>query len=148
MKMRDISPTSPGTTTIRGRITDPDIAAQPTTATPVAIPVGESSNLPAMDIPSPPVYSREAPSTVRSGLGGVDMPDIDMEGAPTSDPRYDPTASVYHAPPSNLPMQVSAAKVASESLQRTYNVAPGNRSPLAGTVNDGFARLRKMGGGE
>lgn len=153
MKTRDISPTTPGTTTIRGKITDPDIASKPTAATPAAIAVGETSSgvpgaLPAMDIPRPPIYTREAPSTVRGGLGGEDMPGIDMTGAPSSDPRYNPTATEYHAPPSNLPMQVAAAQVANESLERTYNVGPGDRSPLAGTVNDGFARLRRMGGGE
>ena len=150
MKTRDISATSRGTTRIGAEITDPKIAERPTIITPAAIPVGESSpgNLEAMDIPRPPIYTREAPSSVRGGLGGVDMPGIDAEGAPTSDPRYNSTATEYHAPPSNLPMQVSAAQIARDSIDRTYNVGPGNRSELAGTVNDGFARLRRLGGGE
>jgi len=37
-------------------------------------------------------------------------------------------------PPSNLPEQIPAATVAQESIARTYNMGPGNRSPLAGTT--------------
>lgn len=126
MKTKDISPTASSATRIGAEITDPKIAARPTIVSPLAIAVGESApnNISEMDIPSPPVYTREAPSTVPGGLGGVPMPEIDIEGAPNSDPRYNPTATEYRAPASNLPPSVSAAQVARENVARWGNIGP------------------------
>jgi hypothetical protein len=128
MKIADISPTASSTTRIGAEITDPKIAERPTTVSPLAIAVGESApnNIPEMDIPTPPVYSRGAPSTVRSGLSGEHMPGIDATSAPSSDPRYNPTATELRPRPSSLPMQVSAAQVARESLSRMYNIGPSD----------------------
>lgn len=137
MRTRDISPTSPGTTTIRAKITDPEIADKPTTTTPVAIPVGAASegNLPPMDIAAPREWSRPAASSVRPGLGG-DPNSTGTVAAPTSDPRYNPTATEYTPPASQLPMQVSQAEILAQNEGRGDNMWPGKRSPLAGTVND------------
>ena len=46
-------------------------------------------------------------------------------------PRFSAVEST--GPASNLPESVSAAEIADQSLTRSYNMAPGNRSPLAGT---------------
>jgi hypothetical protein len=75
---------------------------------------------------------------VTAGLGASDDPNVNNTvgaSAPTEiavAPFRSPVRE-YVAPPSNLLESVSAAQVASESRARTYNVAPGSRSPLAGT---------------
>jgi hypothetical protein len=74
-----------------------------------------------------------------AGLGASDDPNINNTvgaSAPTEiavAPLRGPVRE-YVPPPTNLPESVSAAQVASESRARTYNVAPGNRGPLAGTT--------------
>jgi hypothetical protein len=145
---RDISPTAPGTTTTRGKITDPDIASKPTTATPVAIPIGESSpgNLEAMDIPTPPTRTGEMPNTVRPGLGGDPAPLTEVAAAPTDDPRYDSVAAEYHAPPSNLPIQVSAAQVARDNVRFWGNIGPAD-SEVSAPVVGSLDALRRQAGG-
>lgn len=136
-------------------LTDPDIVTKPVTASPVAIPIGESSpgNLPPMRIPRPPQWTREEPSSVRAGLGGDDLPGIDQNGAPTPDPRYDPTAGEYAPPPSNLPMTISAAQIAKASEAWMYNVGPAETLPdtplIAGTkVAASVDGLRRAAGGK
>ena len=54
---------------------------------------------------------------------------------PSGEPRTLPSlfAGENRGPDSNLPENISAASIATRSLERTYNMGPGNRSPLAGT---------------
>jgi hypothetical protein len=141
------------------KLTDPDIATKPAIVEPVAIPVGENSasvgNLPPMRIPAPPVAAERfpLPDRVRQHLGGDDMPGIDMTGAPSSDPRYDPTAREYVPPGSNLPMQVSQAELLRSNQGRGNNVWPADSEAsapaLAGTkVVGSLDALRRRAGGQ
>jgi hypothetical protein len=128
------------------KLTDPDIATTPSIVTPL------QRSLESFNPAQPAEWSREAKSTVRGGLGGDPVPGIDMEGAPTPDPRYNSTAVEYVPKPSNLPMTVSAAQIARESLERSYNMGPASSEAdapmLAGTkVVGSFDDLRRRGGG-
>jgi hypothetical protein len=150
MKCRDevIRTTAPNAAPPRN-LTSPDIATTPTVVSePVGWRVtGGESNQPQAPMPTPPEWSREDPSNVRPGLGGDDN-STGTEAAPTDNPAYNPTATEYRQPGSNLPMQVSQSTILAQNEDRGDNMWPGNRSPLAGTVNDGFARLRRRAGGE
>ena len=77
-----------------------------------------------------------APANTFAGAAGSDFstyPAVQETGE-TPWPRTPLPAREYLPLASNLPLKVSAEQVARESLDRTYNMGPGDRSPLAGTT--------------
>ncbi len=144
MKTKDeiIRSTSPNAAP-PNNITDPRIATEPTVVgEPVGwVVTGGPSNQPQAPMPTPREWNRDDPSTVRAGLGGDDN-DTGTAAAPASEGVYGRSPAEYAPPGSNLPEQVSQATVLAQNEDRGDNMWPGNRSPLAGTVND----RRRAGG--
>ncbi len=74
---------------------------------------------------------RPTPSGVRetsSGLSetspdlGEDSPKLQIIQAPTSDPRFNPTAREYQPPPTNLPEKISQSQILADSRTRLGNI--------------------------
>jgi hypothetical protein len=105
---------------------------QPTTIAVSGVRPGDPGASEVMEHPAPPIRGGESPSAVRVGAaGGVSMPEIDMEGAPVDDPRYNPTSGEYVAPPSNLPGRVSAAQILRENRERWGTSGPADNEAAA-----------------
>jgi hypothetical protein len=127
MRTRDFEVTKPGPPLIQ----------------PIAVPVSgvapgdPGGNLPPMRFPTPPTARGTAPSRVSGDAPGGDGNDFGVEAAPTNNSLYNPGAREYVQPASSLPMSVSQREILAQNEGRADNMWPGNRSPLAGTVNDG-----------
>jgi len=106
-----------------------DTTATPATPVTSAMRVsGGASNVPEQPEPTPREWRQSAPSNVRSGLGGEDMPGSKVEAAPTDHPDYNSHATEYTPREAGLPMSVSAATVAGEN-RRYWGGSDGNVGP-------------------